>query len=467
MTATADIETARYVDVNDAFAGEKANQITAAYERRAAYERSVAAYDSGQTQRELDAKLADDIASGRIAASGTTESGAQRYTFLTGWDRNETFLVQPARRPNEVALVLPEHGLDEVDGKVALYSKVPAWHGLGNIIPDGLTDVSEVLAAGGIDYDQFQQPTRYLWGKTLNPGAAYTARVDENGNVRFLDDDGEEVSQLRTQEASYVNVRGDNGNGLGTVGKIWRPIQASEVFGFLQELVAKFGVTWETAGAIAGGRRIFVSLRLPSTVTVDAEGINDQIVPFIVAVDDRTGNAKFRVVVTPWRPLCGNTERFAVRDAFTSWGTRHTTNAAERVEEARKTLGLSVNYFEAFAAEETALARSEILVDEFQALLSGLWPVDKPKPEQTARERNYIARRDDALNERFQDEVATVGRTAYAAERAVTGYLDNDIPRRGPVDQRSLTRAAAALEGSDDEIKSKAHAKLLTLVNGR
>jgi hypothetical protein len=48
----------------------------------------------------------------------------------------------------------------------------------------------------------------------------------------------------------------------------------------------------------------------------------------------------------------------------------------DRINEARRTLGLSVRYYEAWAAEETALARTAITLGEFDKVLADLWPVD-------------------------------------------------------------------------------------------
>ncbi|MCW2912788.1 MAG: putative prophage protein [Actinomycetia bacterium] len=50
---------------------------------------------------------------------------------------------------------------------------------------------------------------------------------------------------------------------------------------------------WESAGALRGGRRVFVSMSVPETVTVDPGGLDDEIILFIVAMNggnsDRPG----------------------------------------------------------------------------------------------------------------------------------------------------------------------------------
>lgn len=61
---------------------------------------------------------------------------------------------------------------------------------------------------------------------------------------------------------------------------------------------------------------------------------------------------------------------------------RRTRNARDRVAEARRTLGVSVKHYEASAADEEALARTDLAIAEFHYLVDELWPApdeDAPK----------------------------------------------------------------------------------------
>ncbi|MEU4497593.1 DUF932 domain-containing protein [Streptomyces sp. NPDC023998] len=122
---------------------------------------------------------------------------------------------------------------------------------------------------------------------------------------------------------------------------------------------------------------------------------------------------------------------------------------------------LSSQYFERFADEETALARTDIAIADFHQAIADLWPLDD---DASSRKRTNHAARLDALDDVFRAESERVGRTAYAAERAITGYLDHVTPRRPPQSMtEEIARATAVLEGADDEIKNKAHRRLLQL----
>jgi phage/plasmid-like protein (TIGR03299 family) len=404
---TIDPAPTRPVDVNERFAAQRADALRVAADR----------------QRSFEERIAD----GRLVPLG---DGRYRVNDPGSWDNGEVWT-----RANGV--VLPQHGLDETTGRAALYSRVPGWHEVGTVIPGGTASIEKVLEAAAIGYEVVRRPVLFQ----TEPGGAPHVLADQ-----------------------FVTVRQDTGAGLGVVGARYEVLQNRHAFEFLQDLIDDYEVVWESAGALREGRRVFVSMRLPGTVTVDAPGINDEIVPFLAAINSHDGSSLFQVVVTPWRPVCGNTERFAVRDAHSRWGVRHTANARERIEEARRTLGLSVRYYQRFAADQEALARTDCAIADFDALVEHLWPA--PEAEAPARTRHGHERRRDVLRELWRANTKALGATAYAAERVITEYADwrTTIRPTGSLRGRDLAaRATAVLEGGNDELKTRAHRRLMTL----
>jgi phage/plasmid-like protein (TIGR03299 family) len=426
-------------DVNVQFREEKQGQIAQA---RAIVERNradIASYDSGATQAEIDKRLADQVAEGKVRMVGP-----DRYEVLEGWDRNEIFSVQRATRPGEIPLILPETGLDYVNGEAQLYLAKPEWHGLGSVFPGGTSDIATVLRKSGGSYGVKQAAVRY------------------KSRSKLL-----RKTSVREMPGHFVNYRDDTGDPLGVVGGIYTPIQNREAMSFLQEMAAGGDAIIDSAGPMRGGRKFFVCMRLPEDVAIDVAGVNDIITPYVAVINSHDGSSPLLAVATPWNIVCGNTERFAVRDAYTRWSVRHTKTALDRIAEARRTLGLSSKYFERFAAEEEQLARTAILLDDFDKLIAELWPVkDTPDGKQPHHWTKDIPRqRRDALHAGFAKDAERVGQTAYAAERAVTDWLDHAAPRRAIGGSMAAARATAVLEGSSDDLKSKAHKRLLTLAS--
>ncbi|MCP2339182.1 DUF932 domain-containing protein [Actinomadura rupiterrae] len=394
-------------NINEAFAAERSTQIDTARARQAAWDQRVA--------------------SGKLTPVG---NGRYRVTDPGSYDNGEILV-------NQGGLILPQHGLDLTGtGDAALYSAVPAWHGLGQIIPGGISDIDEVLRLAGIAWQVERRSVRYS--------------VD---------------GEIRTVPDAYVTVRDDTHAPLGVVGGKYREIQNRSLFRFLEDLVGQQGVVWESAGSLRDGRKVFVSMRVPQAVTIDPGGLDDTIELFLVAINSHDGTSTAQTVVTPWRPVCANTERFAVRDAQYRWTIRHTSRALDRLEEARRTLGLTSAYAARFGAEETALARTDLAVNEFDRVISDLWePASADDPQRT---RTNDTRRRDTLHAMYRTEAERAGRTAYAAERTITDYLDHVAPRRpGKSMTEEIARATAALEGTDDDVKTRAHRRLMRLVGG-
>ncbi len=103
------------------------------------------------------------------------------------WDNGEILV-------NQSGLILPQHMLDMTSGEAALYTTVPAWHGLGTVIPAGLSSIDAVLKAAHIDFEVSLVPDLYNW----------------QGEIREAAD-------------SFFSVRTDTGAKLGEVGKASLP----------------------------------------------------------------------------------------------------------------------------------------------------------------------------------------------------------------------------------------------------
>lgn len=342
--------------------------------------------------------------------------------------------------------VFGKEGLDMTSGEAALYSAVPAWHGLGNIIPGGTADIDTVLKLAHLDWDVQLVPAFYA--PTTQP------LLDDEGNVNHA-----LVSSyaMRVHPNDKIAMRTDTYDSLGTVGNRYHTIQNRDAFTFLQDLCLNYGVPWESAGALRGGRKTFVSMRLPDNITIDAGGIEDTIIPFVAALNSHDGSSSFVIVLSPWRPVCANTERLAIKDAYTRWAVRHTKDATKRLHEARRTLQMSMDYFDRFKIEEESLAQASLAIDEFHAVINELWTPPDHDAEKAAHTRN--ANRHEALADLWTAPRNFPG-TAYGAERAITEYLDHPERLHG----KTAEEATRILEGADDDKKAKAHRRLMMLV---
>lgn len=418
------------IDLNEAFRNERMSQIEYA---RTAAERAE------QRNADTRARFDERIAQGKLRNLG---NGMFKVTDPGSYDDGEVLRLRMVDVDGYVQQqILPVHGLDETTGAAALYTRVPAWHELGVVVPQGLTSIDEVMELARINFMVGKTPVNYFNAVT---------------------------QEMEILDGSFVTTRSDTGKGLGVVGNSYEIFQNHEAFEFLEALVDRYGVVWESAGALRGGARVFVCMRLPQEIRIDPNGVNDEILPFVVLTTTHDGSGKVEAMVTPWRPVCGNTERFAVRDATVRWGTRHTKNIKDKVAEARRTMAQSVAYFEKFVVEEQRLAETELLLNDFTKLIEDVWGELDASP--TAKAVTMRAKLTETLVETWEENTKVLGRTAYAAERAITEYADwkrGLKPRSAELRGNHLaTRATAMLEDSAGDLKSRTHRKLMLRVGG-
>ena len=430
-------------DVNTQFDTERAGQLASLQAARADYQARIADFESGAAQAALDKQIADQVAAGKIEMMGQG-----RYRSLVGWDRGEIFNVRTAQRPGELTLLEPEAGLDldEAGKALGLFAQ-PEWHGLGTVV-QGITDVDEILRVSGGDYFVDKRASQCF---------------DDHGNVLVSPDGFQTVRHGGGRQPAI----------LGQVGDRWTVIQNAEGFEFLSDLLGKKQIVPVSAFPLRGGKIYVIACRLPADVIIDPDGIADPVQPYVMFRNSFDGRSPLMALTTPWRPRCSNTERLAMENAVAKWVVPHFKNALRKIEEARRTLGLTVNYFAEYEAEETELARTGLtakqvddLIGEFDSLL---WP-DKQadqtegKGEKSKAAATVQARRTEGIRDIFATEVQRVGATAYGLERAYTDWLDHAAPRRIQGMEMGAARATAIVEGAEDARKAKVHQRLM-LVN--
>ncbi|WP_406205396.1 DUF932 domain-containing protein [Kitasatospora sp. NBC_01560] len=286
--------------------------------------------------------------------------------------------------------------IDNTTGEAAFYShRQPAWHGLGTVTEEAKTS-DEVLHLAKLNWLVEKRPLL-----SMNKGKLGKKIPGRFGT--FRDDTGDWVG--------------------GLVGKSWTPIQNREAFAFLDELVGGGHVTYETAGAIDGGRVVFMSTAAPS-ITLDPEGAADRIDLYTLFANSHDGRSAAVAVETPIRAVCTNTLDFAVKEAQRTWKIRHTADALSQLEEARRALGYNERFAAAFEAEAIQLFQTAMTNQDFDKLITELWGT----PAEGAR-KNVVAKyteRRDRLHHLFReaDTQENIRGTRWAALQAVIEFDD-------------------------------------------
>ena len=135
---------------------------------------------------------------------------------------------------------------------------------------------------------------------------------------------------------------------LGVVGRDYTPVQNEACAELLDLLIDASGAHFETAGSLRGGRRVFVTLKLPDGMSI--AGVDDLDL-YLALSTSHDGSTALRVDATPVRVVCANTQRLALQRSVGHYTFRHTSSIKAKIAQARQAIGITYAYADAFAAE--------------------------------------------------------------------------------------------------------------------
>ena len=307
------------------------------------------------------------------------------------------------------------HLLEEgSNGEVAFASlREPAWHNLGTVFQDEVT-TSEMLDLAHLS----------------------------NWNVRL--EDVILPDTYTSVKNNFMVVRNnpfeDNQNDvLGSVGDRYNVVQNEDLFSFGDSILDGGGV-WETAGSIKKGTVVFGALALDKTITLDAQGANDQTKTYLLLHTSHDGSVSIQASITPVRVVCQNTLNLALRSVKQSFKIRHTQSADGKVAAAREALGMSFAYMDTFEKEAQALYQKSMTEAEFIKIVNTIYP----KPEKDAKgsfkkwENKMVS-----LQEILASPTnANIQGTAWAGLNALTERLDWYRTSRGGNSENTFASAS-------------------------
>jgi phage/plasmid-like protein (TIGR03299 family) len=168
------------------------------------------------------------------------------------------------------------HELDFSKGFPAIaYRGDTPWHGYGQVMT-GEESTDEWLTAAGLDYEVASRP-------------AY-----------FLDTEG---TQVLVPQAKAL-VRDDTNTTLAMVSTRYKPVQPRTVIDFFKTLCERQGFQMETAGALAGGRRVWALARLGRDFVLPP---NDKVEGYLLLATSYDAKFATTAQLTSIRVVCNNT----------------------------------------------------------------------------------------------------------------------------------------------------------------
>ena len=295
------------------------------------------------------------------------------------------------------------HAIEVVNGKASMaYRKQGGtpWHGLGTAI-DGHGTLEEMLREAQADFDVEKVPV-YIMGMDGEfieiPNRFATTRVNHDG-----------------QFVPFEVMKGR-----------YHVVQNREV---AEKALAIVGASHgdaviETIAVLGEGQKFFVTIDLGALI-IDPKGVNDRIARYLIAATSHDGTLPITFANGNIRVVCENTLTAGLREAQSVFKARHTPNAEDRVEEAKKVLNLSTQWTEAFGqmAQEMLEIPVPVGSGKIDIVMNTLFDPEDADTDRKKKNRQDII---DDIRARYTNEknVGKVGANGWALYNAIVEHYD-------------------------------------------
>ena len=271
------------------------------------------------------------------------------------------------------------------------YVRQKPWHGLGTEVKKAPTS-KDALIYAGLNWVVLQKDV-YSEDGSLIPGCK-------------------------------VNIRNTDKTSLGIVSDKYKVVQNQDAFQFTDDLLGE-GVTYETAGALQGGRKVWILARMPQRYIISG----DEIAPYMVVMNSHDGSSGIKVAMTPIRVVCQNTLNLALNSAKRVWTTKHTENVMNRVHEAKETLFLAERYMGELGKGIDRLSRISLSDKKVIEFMEDFFPVTE---DLTDVQKKNNQRMLDDMKMRYFDapDLDHIGRNGYRFINAVSDFATHAEPIR-------------------------------------
>lgn len=339
---------------------------------------------------------------------------------IFGWAGDEN--IKGCRMAHEISRV---NGRDEM-----FYFGETPWHGLGTPLDRPATS-REAIDAAHLDWRVVEEEIQTETG------------ISCTGHKAIIREDTKRV--------------------LGIVSKRYSPVQNVDSFGFFDAVVGEGKAIYHTAGALKGGERVWILAKLPDPIKID--GADDEIEKFLLLSNSHNGKGLLRVFYTPIRVVCANTLNMAMQGKKESEGIaiRHIGSVYDRVDEAKRVLGLAVEYYNRLEDSFNVLAKRTLTTKEVRGYFEKVVP-DNPNAKKNTRTENIRKTLMGNFHRGRGNDLPGIQGSAWAAYNAVTEWVDHDRTARGKTEaDRNESRMASMLFGAGARAKATAWKEAMSL----
>lgn len=188
-------------------------------------------------------------------------------------------------------------------------------------------------------------------------------RIDADNSISNpLEEFYHNASIYRACPNGYATYRTDKNIPLGVVKNKYEVVQNMDAFNFFDDAIGPGKAIWQYAGMVGYGERIFVAAKLPITINVKGDPVEN----YLVFSNSHDGSMALNILFTPVRVFCTNCLRAAFDNADSYIRIRHTKTAQEKLQRGTEILRIACSYAE--SAKELYEALTMIKLSDEQVM---------------------------------------------------------------------------------------------------
>lgn len=303
------------------------------------------------------------------------------------------------------------HGIMNSDTMFSVGQK--PWHGLGTVVEQA-PNMEQALQLAGLDWPVKLQP--------LFIGDPATAWDHDQKTVGI--GGKEEFFKMGQKAPAYATINGKTGSLLGVVGERYTPLQNVDAFRFFDPFVQAGLATFETAGSLFDGQKIWVMCKIKCDNAQIVPG--DEIEAYTLLSSSHDGTSAVRVGFTPQRVVCNNTLQMAHGNKASKLiKVKHGKNVVTNLDNLRDTMNLITSSFEATADQYRFLSGRQINQSDLKRYIKIVFSQEKVEDIDFNNDKDSRLDRD--ITELFEygrgATMPGVRGTYWGAYNAVSEYL--------------------------------------------
>jgi phage/plasmid-like protein (TIGR03299 family) len=303
-----------------------------------------------------------------------------------------------------------------------------AWHEIG-VRVDKEQIASEAIKLANLDYKVEQRPLF----------------IPANGDNLKVND--------------FVAIcRQDDNSVLGITSPKYEIVQNVEAFGFFDTVVGEGQAVYHSAGALGQGERIWILAKLPNDIIINAD---DKVEKYLCLTNSHDGKSSLRMYFTPVRVVCQNTLNQSMGDAKHGIAIKHSGQIKNKIEEARKVLGISINYYQQFEKMVKQFEEKPLTYNEVNKYFDNVLAIKEDS--ETSTRKNNIKDELLSLFENGKGQKLGNRNSLWKGYNAVTEYVDYFRTVKN-IEKDNSNKLASIWFGSGAKLKEKAYDEAVALI---